>query len=171
MTVLLLFSIQKPSWKAVQLLALWSLQTSSGRCGGINDPRCLLPPLMEVHSTATLIQTHLHKERGMEGQTESMGGRACYPSFCLYCITNIHKQREVRKHLMLHSCPRHWIRSLRRELGCSLCIILSSFFPERYFKSICPENRKTASQPLLDSKWYFYISNLIQDHPYKVLLV
>lgn len=153
------------------MLALWFLQTGSGRCGSINDPSSVLPPLMEVNSPATLIQTHLHKDRAMEGQTKSKGGRARYPHICLYRLANIHKHREVRKHLMLHSCPRRGIWSLRRELGCSLCIILSSLFPERYFESICPENRKTISPPLLYSKWYFYISNLIQDQPYKVLLV
>lgn len=39
----------------------------------VHDPSSLLPPLMEVHSPATLIQTHLHKARGMEGQTKSKG--------------------------------------------------------------------------------------------------
>lgn len=79
---------------------------------------------------------HTHTEppvqgRGMEGQTESKGGRACFPSICKDWLIKVCQHREVKKHLMLHSCSRHWIWSLRRELGCSFYIIFSSLFPEK----------------------------------------
>lgn len=50
-------------------------------------------------------QIDLHQDRGMEGQTESKGGIACYPSICQDWLANIYKHREVRKHLCYAPAP------------------------------------------------------------------